>query len=52
MKLEFSKHAIDQMTIRDISMDIVMNIVENPDEMKQEEGMSIYQSIVPFFIRW
>ena len=48
MNFEFSKHALEQMIIRDVSKDIVMKVLENPDEIKQEDGMSIYQSIIPY----
>jgi hypothetical protein len=44
----FSQHALGQMKSRDLSIELVENIINNPDEIKQEEGLTIYQCIVPF----
>lgn len=47
-KFIFSKHAIEQMENRNISMEIVLEILEAPKEIISENEQSIYQSIVPF----
>ena len=48
MNFIFSQHALEQMKSREFSQEVVEDILNYPDEIKQEEGLSIYQSIVPF----
>ena len=42
----FSKHAIEQMGIRKISMEIALEILENPKEIIIGNEQTIYQSII------
>ena len=44
----FSKHSIEQMENRNISMEIALRILEDPKEIIFENEQTIYQSIVPF----
>jgi hypothetical protein len=44
----FSKHSIEQMRNRNISMEIVLKILEDPKEIIFGNKQTIYQSIVPF----
>jgi hypothetical protein len=44
----FSKHSIEQMRNRNISMEIVLKILEDPKEIIFENEQTIYQSIVSF----
>ena len=44
----FSKHSIEQMRNRNISMEIVLKILEDPKEIIFENERTIYQSIVSF----
>ena len=44
----FSKHSIEQMENRNISMEIALRILEDPKEIILENEQTIYQSIVPF----
>ena len=42
----FSKHAIEQMENRNISMKIILAILENPKEIIVEDEQTIYQSVI------
>lgn len=44
-----SLHALEQLSARGISEDIVFNVLENPDNIEEEsEGQLIYQKIITF----
>ena len=45
-KVIFSKHAIAQMENRDISMETVLKVLENPNEIITSGDQIIYQSII------
>lgn len=47
-KIIFSKHSIEQMGNRNISMEIALKILEDPKEIIFENEQTIYQSIIPF----
>ena len=47
MKTDFSKHAIEQMQRRQISVAIANKILKNPDQILEEDGYRVYQSIIP-----
>jgi hypothetical protein len=47
-KIIFSRHALEQMALRDISEAIVTGILENPGNLITEQDKKIYQSIVIF----
>lgn len=44
----FSKHAIEQMNRRNISMEIALEVLKNPKEIIKENEQIIYQSIFTF----
>ena len=47
--IEFSKHALEEMAIRDIPFDLVKRVVENPQQTyMQDEQIKVYQSQVLF----
>ncbi|MEO5572490.1 MAG: DUF4258 domain-containing protein [Bacteroidia bacterium] len=46
MNFIFSKHALEQMKLRNISNDVVEDILKNPGQIMQEDGRKIYQSII------
>lgn len=47
MELTFSKHALDQITYRDISKEMVLSVVNYPDLIiQQDEGIRIYSKLV------
>jgi Domain of unknown function (DUF4258) len=43
-----SNHAKEQMEMRQIPLEIVMNILTNPQQVLTEENRKIYQSIINF----
>ncbi len=47
MNFIFSKHAIEQMRLRKISQDIIINILNTPDQiLHADEQIEIYQSVI------
>lgn len=49
MQFEFSKHAIEQMDARGISIEQVNTVMQNPDKIEIEsEGQNIFQKIIEF----
>jgi hypothetical protein len=44
----FSKHAIEQMNRRNISMEIALEVLKNPKEIIEDNEQKIYQSIFTF----
>lgn len=46
MKFVFSKHATEQMKLRNISKNVVEKILSNPAQIKNENGKKVYQSVV------
>lgn len=42
----FSRHAIEQMALRGISEEIVLQIINNPGNIITEQDKKIYQSVV------
>lgn len=46
MSFVFSKHALEQMKLRQISRSIVEEILEKPQQIIKENNIWIYQSIV------
>ena len=46
MEFVISKHALEQMDLRGISKDIVTKILNAPDQIREEEGKKVYQSLV------
>lgn len=48
MSYIFSKHALEQMKLRGISKEIIEKILASPDKIKEEEGITIYQSVITF----
>ena len=46
MNFEFSKHALEQMELRGIQKGIVKKILAHPEQIKDEKGEKVYQSIV------
>lgn len=46
MNFIFSKHASEQMELRNISQSVIEEILENPEQIKIEEDNKVYQSVV------
>ncbi|MDP1623336.1 MAG: DUF4258 domain-containing protein [Bacteroidales bacterium] len=46
MKYLFSQHATEQMNLRGISREIVVGILNSPDETIEVDNLLIFQSIV------
>jgi hypothetical protein len=46
MNFVFSKHALEQMKLRNIPKNVVEKILSNPEQIKNEQGKKVYQSIV------
>ncbi|MBX2905978.1 MAG: DUF4258 domain-containing protein [Taibaiella sp.] len=46
MKIEFSRHALEQMELRDISMEMVRFVLNKPAQVIREDNNVIYQSVV------
>ena len=46
MEFEFSKHALEQIKLRQISLAIANKVLKNPDQVVKENGNRIYQSII------
>ena len=57
MDYQFSNHALDQMQLRGISEDAVKEILRNPGQRKEEDDLTVFQSIIksnneePFLVR-
>ncbi len=49
MDYQFSLHALEQMTLREISEKVVDDILSGPDQIVEQDGLFIYQSIVSDF---
>jgi hypothetical protein len=47
-EIEFSKHALEQMAVRGIPVDIAKTIINNPQQVVTESGKKVYQSIITF----
>lgn len=50
MNFEFSKHALEQMELRGIPKDVVKKILAHPEQIRDEEGEKVYQSIVDNYL--
>jgi hypothetical protein len=50
MDFEFSKHALEQMELRGISKDIVKKILVKPEQIRNEDGNKVYQSMVKEYL--
>lgn len=48
MTFEYSKHAIEQMLLRDIPPEIVEEVVSNPDLITPQDEKKIYQKMITF----
>ncbi len=47
MNFQFSKHSIEQIKIRGLSIDIISELIENPDKtITHISGTIIYQKLV------
>lgn len=46
MEYNFSKHALEQMELRKISEDTVKKIMDKPEQIIEQNGKKIYQSII------
>jgi len=45
-RFTFSRHALEQMKLRNISANNANAILENPDKVIKETGKAVFQSIV------
>jgi Domain of unknown function (DUF4258) len=43
-----SNHAKEQMELRQVSLEVVMSVLTNPQQILTEGGKKIYQSIINF----
>lgn len=43
-----SNHAREQMKLRNVPIDVVMNVLTNPQQILTNVGKSVYQSIINF----
>ncbi len=43
-----SNHAKEQMEFRGVSLEVVMSVLTNPQQILTEEGKKVYQSIINF----
>ena len=48
MTFDYSKHAIEQMLLRDTPLEIVKETVSNPDSITPQDEKEIYQKTVTF----
>lgn len=48
MIFDYSKHSIEEMQKRGISMDIVESVLSNPHQIIPQNNNEIYQSIIKF----
>jgi hypothetical protein len=48
MKITYSNHAMQQMKLRSISMDLVEKVMDSPDEIIKFGTLTIYQAIIDF----
>ena len=46
INVEFSKHALEQMMCRNISIVVANNILRNPQQIVNQGDKTIYQSVV------
>ena len=47
-QFSISNHAKEQMEYRNISLELVMSVLTNPQQLLIEEGKKVYQSIINF----
>lgn len=47
-EFSISNHAKEQMEFRNVSLEVVMSVLTNPQQILTEEGKKIYQSIINF----
>jgi hypothetical protein len=47
-EFSISNHAKEQMELRQVSLEVVMSILTNPQQILTEKGRKIYQSIINF----
>lgn len=49
MNIEFTKHALEEIQIRGIELDIVEKIIRNPKQvLESEKNRKVYQDIIEF----
>jgi uncharacterized DUF497 family protein len=46
MNFIFTKHAQENLEKRKIPLSLVKSVLENPEQVVEEKGMSVYQSLV------
>lgn len=47
-EFSFSNHAKEQMKMRGISLEQIMKVLTQPQQIKTEQGKKIYQAIINF----
>lgn len=47
-EFSISNHAKEQMELRQVSLEVVMSVLTNPQQILTEESKKIYQSIINF----
>ncbi len=43
---QFSKHFIEQLQIRHIGLAEAMDVINNPEHVLQEDGLTVYQKLI------
>ena len=43
---QFSQHFIEQMQIRNIALDDAMDVLNHPQHITKEDGLTVYQKLV------
>lgn len=47
MHFDFSNHALTQMELREIRKEMIIDIIQNPDKIvEQDEELSVYSKVV------
>ena len=46
MEVVISKHALEQMILRNITEADVMNVIANPENIIAQDGLKVYQKIL------
>ena len=47
MTAAFSTHALERMTQRGIDRETVQSVLDNPDNLVPENGLNVYQRVLP-----
>ncbi len=48
MNFVFSKHSLEQIELRRLPLELVQEVLQNPQQIIREQGYAIYQSVANF----